>query len=87
MLGESRPPVHERAPLRLRVEAVLDRLRPAIQADGGDLELIDVDQDGVVKVRLLGACIGCPSSGMTLALGVERNLKDYVPQITSVVCV
>lgn len=73
--------------VRQRVRAVLDLIRPAIQADGGDVELVDVDAAGVVSVRLHGACIGCPSSSMTLTLGIERNLKQQVTEVTSVICV
>lgn len=69
-----------------RVSAVLETLRPMAQSDGGDIELVDVDADGVVTVRLHGACVGCPSSSMTLTLGIERNLKDQVPEVTRVVC-
>lgn len=69
-----------------RVAAVLDALRPSVQVDGGDIELIDVDKQGVVHVRLHGACIGCPSSTMTLTLGIERSLKDQIPEVTAVVC-
>ncbi len=73
--------------LRERVAAVLDTLRPMLQSDGGDIELVDVEADGVVKVRLQGACVGCPSASMTLGMGIERNLKDRVPEVTRVVCV
>ena len=73
--------------LRDRVGYVIDQLRPAIQSDGGDLEFVDVDDNGVVRVRLHGACIGCPSAAMTLKFGVERNLKQHVPEVTEVVCV
>ncbi|UCE59294.1 MAG: NifU family protein [Phycisphaerales bacterium] len=69
-----------------RVSAVLDRLRSLAQSDGGDIELVDVGTDGVVTVRLHGACIGCPSSAVTLRLGIERNLKDQIPEVTRVVC-
>lgn len=72
--------------LRDRVAAVLDRLRPMMQGDGGDIELIDVDADGVVRVRLLGACHGCPSASVTLSMGIERNLKEQIPEVTRVVC-
>jgi Fe-S cluster biogenesis protein NfuA len=75
------------ASLTERVSAVLDLIRPAVQGDGGDLELVEVDEQGRVHVRLHGACVGCPSSMMTLALGIERNLKDKVPEVTQVVCV
>ena len=68
-----------------RVEEALGAVRPFIQADGGDIELVDVDQQGVVKVRLKGACAGCPMSAMTLAQGVELTLKERVPEVTQVV--
>lgn len=67
------------------VTAVLDLIRPSLQADGGDLRFIDVDDEGVVKVELQGACNGCPMSQMTLANGVERILKERVPGVTRVV--
>ncbi|MFQ5413198.1 MAG: NifU family protein [Phycisphaerae bacterium] len=70
-----------------RVLGVLDLLRPALRLDGGDIELVDIDDDGVVRVRLLGACIGCPSSAMTLTLGIERNLRDRIPEVARVICV
>lgn len=73
--------------LRERVVAVLDTLRPMLQSDGGDIELVDVEADGVVKVRLQGACVGCPSASMTLGMGIERNLKDRIPEVTRVICV
>ena len=75
------------ATVRERVVNVINQLRPAIQSDGGDLEFVDVDENGVVQVRLHGACIGCPSAAMTLKFGVERNLKHHVPEVTEVVCV
>lgn len=67
-----------------RVRAVIEALRPAVQADGGDIELVGVSEDGVVSVRMHGACVGCPSSDMTLTYGIERNLKDNVPQVAEV---
>ena len=73
--------------LRVRVVAVLDQIRPLVQGDGGDVELVDVDTDGVVSVRLRGACIGCPSAAITLTLGIERNIKEQIPEVTRVVCV
>ena len=73
-------------PLRDRVAAVLDTLRPMLQADGGDIELVDVDAAGVVHVRLQGACVGCPAASMTLSQGIERNLKQQIPEVTRVVC-
>ncbi len=67
------------------VEAVLDLIRPSLQADGGDVKLVDVSDDGVVTVELQGACKGCPMSQITLANGVERILKDRIPAVKSVV--
>ena len=74
-------------PLQDRVVRILNLIRPAVQSDGGDVELIDISEDGVVKIRLHGACVGCPSSSVTLKLGIERNLKEHIPEITSVVAV
>lgn len=68
-----------------RVAQVLELIRPAIQMDGGDLELVEVRPDGEVRIRLHGACIGCPSSGITLHAGIERQLRDHVPGFTRVV--
>jgi len=70
-----------------RVTTVIDAIRPYIQGDGGDIELVDVDDAGVVKVRLQGACVGCPSASMTLKMGVERALKEKVPEVSEVVAV
>ncbi len=67
------------------VASVLELIRPSLQADGGDVKLVDVDEDGVVTVELQGACKGCPMSQMTLANGVERILKERVPGVTRVV--
>ena len=72
---------------RDRAASVIEGVRPLIQADGGDIELIGVDDAGVVRVRLLGACVGCPAAAMTLAFGVERRLKQEIPEVTRVVCV
>ncbi len=72
---------------RAQVDKALRQIRPAVQSDGGDIELIDVTDEGVVKVRLHGACVGCPSSGMTLKEGVERTLRNKIPQVKEVVCV
>ena len=69
-----------------RVKQVIEEVRPALKDHGGDVELVDVDADGVVHVRLLGACVGCPSSSMTLTLGIERSLKNQIPEVTGVVC-
>ena len=70
-------------PVRDRVEKVLEELRPRLQADGGDIELLGVDK-GVVKVRMKGACAGCPFSTMTLKMGVEQHLKKKIPEIIRV---
>ena len=77
----------EAGSLRHRVQEVLDLIRPAVQADGGDIELIDITPDGLVKVRFHGACQGCPSSHMTLHMGIERNLRERVPEVTDVIAV
>jgi Fe-S cluster biogenesis protein NfuA len=69
--------------MREKVEAALEKIRPALLADGGDIELIDVS-DGIVKVRLTGACAGCPMSTMTLKNGVERILKEQIPEVKEV---
>lgn len=73
--------------VRLRVAAVIEELRPAIQDDDGDVELVDVTPDGQVQVRFKGACVRCPSSGVTLHGGIERNLRALVPEVGSVVAV
>jgi len=70
-------------PMKEKVQAVLDKVRPALMADGGDVELVDVT-DGVVKVRLRGACAGCPMSQMTLKAGIERAVREALPEIKSV---
>lgn len=72
--------------MRDKVAAALAQIRPALQADGGDVELVDVT-DGVVKVKLTGACSGCPMSTMTLKMGIERVLKEQIPEIKEVVAV
>ncbi len=79
-------PTTESEPLSLkeRVQHVIDRIRPAVQGDGGDIELVDVVGD-TVKIRFHGACHGCPSSTMTLQHGIERNIREKVPEVKSVV--
>ena len=67
-----------------RVLEVLEALRPMIQRDGGDIELVDITSAGVVRIRYQGACVGCPSSKTTLRLGIEENIKANVPEITGV---
>jgi len=69
--------------MKEKVEMALNKIRPALQADGGNIELVDV-VDGIVKVRLTGACGGCPMSQMTLKMGVEKALKQQVPEVKSV---
>lgn len=70
--------------MREAIQNALNTVRPQLQADGGDCELIDVTEDGNVKVRLTGACGGCPMSQMTLKMGIERVLKERVPGIKTV---
>ncbi len=72
--------------MREKVEEALNKIRPALQRDGGDVELIDVEGD-VVKIRLTGACGGCPLSQMTLKMGIERILKKEIPEIKEVVAI
>lgn len=72
--------------MKEKVEAVLAKIRPALQADGGDVELVGVD-DGVVKVMLKGACAGCPVATITLKQGIERILKAQIPEVKEVVAV
>ncbi|MCU0614313.1 MAG: NifU family protein [Desulfobacterales bacterium] len=69
--------------MKEKVQAVMDKIRPMLQADGGDVELVDVE-NGIVKVRLTGACKGCPMSQMTLKNGIERLLKKEIPEVKSV---
>ncbi len=71
--------------MREKVEAALAKVRPALQADGGDIELVNVTEDGVVQVKLKGACGGCPMAKITLKNGVERVLKAEVPEVREVV--
>ena len=72
--------------MREKVEAALQKIRPALQADGGDVELVDVNE-GVVKLRLTGACGGCPMATITLKAGIEQVLKEQVPEVKQVVAV
>ena len=71
--------------MKEKVEATLGRIRPSLQADGGDVELVEVTPDGVVKVMLTGACGGCPMSQMTLKVGIEKVLKQEVPEVKEVI--
>ncbi|MEJ2156969.1 MAG: NifU family protein [Desulfobacteraceae bacterium] len=70
--------------MKEKVEAAIEKIRPMLKADGGDVELISVSDDGIVQVRLQGACSGCPMSQMTLKNGIERVIKQEVPEVKSV---
>lgn len=70
--------------MKEEVKEVLDEVRPSLQADGGDVELVEVTDEGVVKVELQGACAGCPMSQMTLKNGIEKRLKEEVPDVKEV---
>jgi len=72
--------------MRQKVEAALNRIRPSLLADGGNVELVDV-KDGVVKLKLTGACSGCPMAAMTLQQGIERALKEEIPEVKEVVAI
>lgn len=72
--------------MRDKVEEVLNKIRPSLERDGGNVELVDVN-DGVVKVKLTGACFGCPMSTITLKIGIERMLKQEIPEVKEVVAV
>ena len=72
--------------MREKIEAAIDHVRPALQADGGNVELVEV-KDGVVSVRLTGACGGCPMATMTLKNGIERTIREEVPEVKEVVAV
>jgi Fe-S cluster biogenesis protein NfuA len=77
--------VQQPASVKERVQNVINLIRPAVQADGGDIELVDVNAEGVVQIRFHGACHGCPSSNMTLKDGIIRNLREKVPEVTQVI--
>ncbi|MHC4127657.1 MAG: NifU family protein [Planctomycetota bacterium] len=70
--------------LREHVERILDLIRPTVQADDGDVELVEVSDEGLVRVRFHGACVGCPSSSITLQVGIERVLKQHIPEVKEV---
>ena len=70
--------------MREQIEQALDKIRPALQRDGGDIELVEVEENGIVKVKLTAACGGCPMSQMTLKQGVERIVKQLVPEVKAV---
>ena len=71
--------------MKEKVEKVLNEIRPGLQADGGNVELVDVTEDGIVKVKLMGHCAGCMHAQQTLQFGIERAIKQFVPEIKSVV--
>jgi len=71
--------------MKARVEAVLGQVRPALEADGGNVELVDVSDEGVVSVKLTGACGSCPMSTMTLKMGIEKTLMENIPEVKEVV--
>lgn len=70
--------------MKEKVKEVLDKVRPSLQADGGDVKLIEVTEDGIVKLELQGACAGCPMSQMTLKMGIEKALKSEIPEVKEV---
>jgi Fe-S cluster biogenesis protein NfuA len=70
--------------MKAKVQKVIETIRPFLQADGGDIDLIDVTEEGIVKIRLTGACSGCPMSTYTLKMGVENKLKKEIPEIKNV---
>ncbi len=70
-----------------KVQSVLNKMRPSLQADGGDVELVEITSEGVVKVKLKGACSGCMMSQMTLKMGIERAIKQEVPEVKEVISV
>jgi len=70
--------------MREKVEEALAKVRPMLQADGGDVELVEITENGIVKVRLTGACAGCPMSQMTLKQGIESYIKKAIPEVSSV---
>ena len=73
--------------MKEKVEAALNKIRPSLQADGGNVQLVDVTPDGVVKVKLTGACGGCPMSQMTLKMVIEKIIKQEIPEVKEVVSV
>jgi Fe-S cluster biogenesis protein NfuA len=76
--------IHEEAAMKEKVQKVLDTIRPTLQADGGDVELVEITPEGVVRVRLQGACGSCPMSTMTLKMGIEKALKNQIPEVKEV---
>lgn len=78
---------HPPSDLEQRVHRVIELMRPAVQSDGGDIEFVGITSERVVRIRLHGACVGCPSSSITLQHGIERNLKHHVPEVMGVTAV
>ncbi len=74
----------DQADTEQRIRRILDLIRPAVQSDGGDVEFVELTPDGTVRIRLHGACVGCPSSSITLQIGIERNLREHVPEVSRV---
>ncbi|MFX0081078.1 MAG: NifU family protein [Candidatus Hodarchaeota archaeon] len=70
-----------------KIKTVIEKIRPQLQMDGGDVELVDISDDGIVKVRLMGHCAGCPMSQQTVKFGIERALKTHIPEVKEVVSV
>jgi len=75
----------EKKTLKERVETALEKIKPALQVDGGNVELVEITPEGIVKVKLTGACYGCPMSQMTLKMGIGRSLKKEVPEVKDIV--
>ena len=75
----------EKKTLKERVKTALEKIKPALQADGGNVELVEITPEGIVQVKLTGACYGCPMSQMTLKMGIGRSLKKEVPEVKDVV--
>ncbi|MCM8757989.1 MAG: NifU family protein [Candidatus Omnitrophica bacterium] len=73
--------------MKEKIELVINKIRPILQADGGDVELLEVSPDGIVKVRLTGVCKTCPMATMTLKMGIERMIKQEVPEVKEVVAI
>ena len=87
MIPENRDSQPDEIELKAKVLEVLERIRPSVQEDGGDVELVSVSADGDVQIRFLGACIGCPSSEITLQEGIARNLRENIPQVRDVIAI
>jgi len=85
--GEANPEVLREKTFQEKVQEVIESVRPALQGHGGDVELVGTDDDNTVKVRLQGACQGCPGAAMTIKMGIERILKEKVPEVKEVIAV